>query len=207
MPVVLLWSIYALIAFGFRTLLQLRTTGRTGWVPLRHANRPVERLAAFLFATALVGGFAGTVLAASGLDQSLLRPWPVPPLVLALGFALYTVGTVLTFAAQLAMGRSWRIGVDATECTDLVAHGLFRLVRNPIYSAMLASVAGLTLMCCTFVTCAAFAALVLGLELQVRAVEEPHLARTHGDAYLQYASRVGRFVPWLGRSRARLVGA
>ena len=30
-------------------------------------------------------------------------------------------------------------------------------------------------------------------------VEEPHLIRTHGEPYLRWASRVGRFVPGLGR--------
>jgi protein-S-isoprenylcysteine O-methyltransferase Ste14 len=47
-----------------------------------------------------------------------------------------------------------------------------------------------------------FAAVVvtwLGLELQVRAVEEPYLLRTHGDEYRVYAARVGRFLPGVGR--------
>jgi protein-S-isoprenylcysteine O-methyltransferase Ste14 len=50
----------------------------------------------------------------------------------------------------------------------------------------------------------ACAAQLIALELQVRGVEEPHLARVHGDAYLDYTARVGRFVPWLGL-RAREV--
>ena len=43
------------------------------------------------------------------------------------------------------------------------------------------------------------ALLVTALEIQVRVVEEPYLARTHGDAYRSYAERTGRFVPGLGR--------
>ena len=41
--------------------------------------------------------------------------------------------------------------------------------------------------------------LIAGLEIQVRLVEEPHLIRTHGEAYLAWARGVGRFVPGLGR--------
>ena len=37
--------------------------------------------------------------------------------------------------------------------------------------------------------------------MQVRAVEEPHLLATHGRAYADYAARVGRFVPGIGRLR------
>jgi hypothetical protein len=43
------------------------------------------------------------------------------------------------------------------------------------------------------------AALVAAVQLQVRAVEEPHLRATHGDAYAAYAARTGRFVPRIGR--------
>ncbi len=39
------------------------------------------------------------------------------------------------------------------------------------------------------------------LELQVRAVEEPHLQAEHGERYRAYAARAGRFVPGVGRLR------
>jgi len=41
-------------------------------------------------------------------------------------------------------------------------------------------------------------ALVVAVEVQVRLVEEPYLTKTHGERYLRYASRVGRFVPGAG---------
>lgn len=42
---------------------------------------------------------------------------------------------------------------------------------------------------------------ILGIEIQVRAVEEPYLKRTHGASYVSYAENVGRFVPGVGRLR------
>jgi protein-S-isoprenylcysteine O-methyltransferase Ste14 len=45
----------------------------------------------------------------------------------------------------------------------------------------------------------AFVGLFVAIELQVRAVEEPYLLQMHGDAYADYAVRVGRFVPAMGR--------
>jgi protein-S-isoprenylcysteine O-methyltransferase Ste14 len=41
--------------------------------------------------------------------------------------------------------------------------------------------------------------LALGVQLQVRSVEEPYLLGRHGQTYRDYARAVGRFVPWLGR--------
>jgi protein-S-isoprenylcysteine O-methyltransferase Ste14 len=45
----------------------------------------------------------------------------------------------------------------------------------------------------------AWLVLVVALQVQVRAIEEPHLARSHGPAYRDYLREVGRFVPGLGR--------
>ena len=41
----------------------------------------------------------------------------------------------------------------------------------------------------------------VGIQIQVRLVEEPHLIATHGDPYRSYAARTGRFLPMIGRMR------
>jgi protein-S-isoprenylcysteine O-methyltransferase Ste14 len=46
-----------------------------------------------------------------------------------------------------------------------------------------------------------FVALVLTIEAQVRAVEEPYLVAKHGDVYRDYTAAVGRFVPGIGLNR------
>jgi protein-S-isoprenylcysteine O-methyltransferase Ste14 len=51
----------------------------------------------------------------------------------------------------------------------------------------------------SWVAIAGLAGLVVALELQVRVVEEPYLLRTHGARYADYARRVGRFAPGVGR--------
>lgn len=96
------------------------------------------------------------------------------------------------------MGDSWRVGVDPVERTTLVTDGPFQLVRNPIFTAMLTTAAGLALMAPNGLALGGAVGLLLGLELQVRLVEEPYLMRVHGDSYQRYASRVGRFVPRAG---------
>ena len=79
--------------------------------------------------------------------------------------------------------------------------GPFSLARNPIFAAMLPTSLGLALMVPSWVAFAGVLALFVALELQVRIVEEPYLRRTHGRPYLEYAARVGRFVPGVGRLR------
>ena len=108
-------------------------------------------------------------------------------------------GLAATLYAQLAMGESWRVGVDESERTDLVTAGPFAVVRNPIFAAMIPTSLGLTLMVPNVVAFIGFAALVLALEIQVRLVEEPYLRAAHGQAYTSYAARTGRFAPGVGR--------
>jgi protein-S-isoprenylcysteine O-methyltransferase Ste14 len=45
--------------------------------------------------------------------------------------------------------------------------------------------------------------LIVACELQLRLVEEPYLASTHGSSYIDYATRTGRFLSGLGRLTAR----
>ena len=191
-----LYGAYLTLTFGIRVALQVRRTGSTGVRGLPSNAGPIERFAGALFVFSLAAGFAAPALTLAGVLE------PIPALDGAAGHALGIVltvsGILLTFGAQLAMGDAWRIGVDPEERTRLVTEGPFRLVRNPIYSALLPTVLGLLLMVPNVLALGGFVAVAISLELQVRLVEEPYLLRAHGEAYARYTARVGRFVPGLG---------
>ncbi len=191
-----LFGFSLILTFGVRIAVQLHRTGSTGVLGFAADATPLERFAGVLFVAGLVAGAAAPLLALLGvlepiaaLDGSVGH---------AIGILLGVGGVLLTFGAQLAMGDSWRIGVDPEERTELVTGGPFGLVRNPIYSAMLPTVFGLALMVPNVLAIVAFVTLLTALELQVRLVEEPYLLQVHGEEYASYATRVGRFVPGLG---------
>ena len=192
-----LYGIYLAVAFGLRTWLQLRRTGESGFKGISGRPGSLEWTAGVLFGVAIAVGVAAPVLdVADALE-------PIDALdsagVRGAGVALFAIGLAATLYAQIAMGASWRIGVDEQERTELVTSGPFAVVRNPIFSAMLPTSVGLALVVPNVVALAGVGALFLALEIQVRLVEEPYLARVHGERYLDYAARVGRFVPGLGR--------
>jgi len=83
--------------------------------------------------------------------------------------------------------------------TALVTRGVFRTVRNPIFTGMIVVSIGGALMVPNAAALAGVALLALALEIHVRYVEEPHLLATHGEPYRRYASFAGRFVPLIGR--------
>jgi protein-S-isoprenylcysteine O-methyltransferase Ste14 len=189
---------YVTVTFGLRSYLQYRRTGSAGLAGLRGRPGSLQWWASVAIVTSFAGMAATPILAL--IDVVPARVELARHAVGVAGVALFAVGFVATFAAQVAMGTSWRIGVQESEVTKLVVRGPFAIVRNPIFSAMLVTAAGLVLMVPSVVAIASFAIMVVALELQVRVVEEPYLRRTHGAAYEAYAARVGRFVPWVGRS-------
>jgi protein-S-isoprenylcysteine O-methyltransferase Ste14 len=191
-----LYCVSLFLTFGVRIAVQVIRTGSTGVRGFAADARPLERFAGVLFVTGLFSGaLAPTLALLDALEPIAALDGAVGN---AIGVVLAVAGILLTFGAQLAMGDAWRIGVDPEERTELVTDGPFRLVRNPIYSAMIPTVFGLVLMVPNIVALAAFTALAIALELQVRLVEEPHLQRIHGVEYAEYAARVGRFVPGVG---------
>ena len=189
-----LYGVWFVLAFGVRTVVALRRTGDSGWRGLSGRPFSIEWIAGVLFTVALFVGLAAPIVGLAGLDP--LTEADAVPMV---GAVVASVGVLLTLLAQLSMGESWRIGVDESERTELVSGGAFRLARNPIFTAMVVTAGGLTAMVPNAIAVVGFAALLLALQLQVRGVEEPYLAKVHGAAYRAYASEVGRFVPWLGR--------
>lgn len=195
----ILYAVYLALAFGLRTVIQLRRTGSTGFHGVGGRPLSAEWIAGVGFVLAIVLGVAAPVLAVLDVVDPFEALDTETPHVA--GAAIAIAGIAATLYAQFAMGTSWRIGVDETERTTLVTTGPFALVRNPIFAAMIPTALGLVLLVPSWVAITGFIGLVVALELQVRVVEEPYLLRTHGSSYADYAARTGRFAPGVGRLR------
>jgi protein-S-isoprenylcysteine O-methyltransferase Ste14 len=196
-----LLGLYGLLAVGIRMAVQVSRTGSTGFKGLRTDSGSVERAAGGLLAMSAVLILAGPILELAGA----LDPIRVLDGALAdiLGAALATVGIGITTIAQFVMGDAWRIGVDSAERTALVTDGPFRVVRNPIYAAMIPAFMGIALLAPNVVTIAGAILLIIALQLQTRLIEEPYLLAVHGEQYAAYAAQVGRFIPGVGRPRPK----
>lgn len=184
---------------------------------VRHANRgggPVnrgtDRPGTPQWWSRVLGG-VGMLFAVAAPVFELLGMQAIPVLdhlaVRLTGLVLMVAGIGAILIAQAAMGASWRADVDPDMSTDLVTTGPFRWVRNPIFTSTAITFVGLALMVPNALAVVMVLVSLASLQLQVRLVEEPHLRRTHGDAYARYAARTGRFVSGLGRcGRARTEG-
>jgi protein-S-isoprenylcysteine O-methyltransferase Ste14 len=188
---VVLEVVFVALAFGYRSWVQWRRTGSSGFVLPSRGAPPPERVVAVCFVAAIVL-FAVAPVVGVAFDA-------MAGLVSALaGCVLAVAGIAVCVAAQFTMGDSWRIGVDVNERTALVTAGIFGVVRNPIFSSMVLAAAGFALLVPNGWSLAGLVLLLVGLEVQVRHVEEPYLRRTHGAAYDRYSAHAGRFLPGLG---------
>ena len=195
---VVLFSVFGVLGFGWRSWLQYRRTGSTGLRGIKTGGL-LEYLAGVGFVVALVVAFSAAILQEIGVVEPvrvLSLVW-----VQTVGIVIATAGIAATLYSQLEMGDSWRIGVDERETTTLVHTGVFGRIRNPIYTAMFTFGIGIALVTPNLVACGGLILLIASIQLQVRRVEEPYLLRTHGDAYRGYAARVGRFIPGVGQIR------
>lgn len=184
------------VGIGWRLWWQWRRTGSTGFKGVSGNIGSAEWLGGLGFILGVLVTFAAPVLQLAGVVAPvffLSSGW-----IQVVGIVLAVLGITGTVYAQLVMGSSWRIGVDESETTSLVRHGVFGMVRNPIYSAMFVFWFGSTLIVPNIVAIVGYLVLVVSIELQVRLVEEPYLLKVHGESYREYTGAVGRFAPRTG---------
>jgi protein-S-isoprenylcysteine O-methyltransferase Ste14 len=192
----------ALFVTGFlaRVLLHRRRTGSFGVPGVSGPPGSIAWWTGALAPTALILCLAAPVTQLADLAAPITA-LDTTPLHLV-GIPLAVAGLTLVVLAQQAMGTSWRAGVDPDQHTDLITHGPFRYVRNPIYTAILTGVTGVTLLAPNPIAVTGLLVLITAFQLQVRGIEEPHLRRAHGARYRHYTRRTGRFLPRIGRDRS-----
>ena len=184
-------------AFCWRPWLQHRRHGTWGVILFRSGRWGQHVRDAMLVLFTLITLGQGGVAAAR--PESMSPVLEGMPMQIA-GIAFLFGGVALVVIAQLHMGASWRIGIDESAAPGLVTGGVFRFCRNPIYLGMLSVVLGYTLLLPTRLSIVLLIATFIAIRLQVRD-EEAYLLKTYAEGFREYARRVSRFLPGIGRLR------
>jgi protein-S-isoprenylcysteine O-methyltransferase Ste14 len=125
--------------------------------------------------------------------------WERNVLVWVVAGALFVVAGVVGILAGTRLGSNLTPNPIPTPEGTLVTDGLYRYVRHPIYTAVLALALGLTTLAASWAHLAIFLFLVMLLGIKARA--EERLLRERFPDYRKYQARVGRFLPRIGRIR------
>lgn len=130
----------------------------------------------------------------SAFRPNLIKPLFVAP---ALAWAAALVAT-LAFAGTLVcwrkMGKSWRMGINPDEKTQLIVTGPYSYVRHPIYALSSLLMLCTLLIVPTWLMLAACVVHLLLLQWEASR-EEQYLLQHHGASYAEYCRQVGRFFP------------
>lgn len=190
MALPLLISFFSL-AIILRILIQYYCTGDHG-VRIARSDAPlIEKIPGALFILSFIS--SAILITLNHLGMFPIEHFFPPLADIGIGLLGFT-GIATTVIAQMQIGRSWRIGVDQNEKTELIMNGLYSKSRNPIYFGILLYWLALSLcfshpiMWVCAITCWSC------IELIVRKVEEPYLRRTHGQAFDEYCRNSNRYL-------------
>ena len=123
--------------------------------------------------------------------------WTVPVGVARVAQVVAWAGLVLLVVAAVQLGRGLTAAPQPNDHAQLRTNGLFRLVRHPIYTALLLFAVSRAVTSGNVWAAVACAVLVVLLNIKAR-WEERYLSRRFPD-YAAYAHRTPRFIPWSKR--------
>lgn len=126
--------------------------------------------------------------------------WPRNVSTIVIGLVLVALGAGIALAAGGALGRSLTPSPIPKADGQLVTGGVYGLVRHPIYSGLLVLGLGLVAIGASLLHLLAWVALLSILVAKARFEDLMLLGQYPG--YRDYAARVGRLVPGLGRVRS-----
>jgi protein-S-isoprenylcysteine O-methyltransferase Ste14 len=119
--------------------------------------------------------------------------------VMISGAGLFVVGGYFGIAGVSVLGRNRTPFPKPREHSELVAHGIYSRVRHPLYTSVMLVSLGWALIWQSVVSVAV--ALVLLPFFHAKARREENWLRDKFPGYADYAGRVPRFLPRLGRRR------
>lgn len=143
-----------------------------------------------------VAWFLALLGAAWGLERGRALPLGLPSVEVRVAAAcvVFAAAAVVAGWAIVLFGRRKTTIVPFAEASALVTTGPYRFTRNPLYVALVASLAAFGLLLDSAWYLAGAALLALALDRFVIREEERRLAERFGEAWSGWAARVRRWL-------------
>jgi len=114
---------------------------------------------------------------------------------IVIGAGLFVLGGVAGVAGVRALGPNRTPFPKPVEAATLVQHGIYGLVRHPLYSSVTLASFGWGLLWQSGP--ALLAAVVIAVFLNAKASQEERWLRDKFSDYANYQKRVSRLIPWV----------
>lgn len=109
------------------------------------------------------------------------------------GTIFIAAGLIVSSLASLNLGKSWRIGVDSNEKTDLVTSGIYSFSRNPYFLSYDIVLIGVSLVSLSILVIIFSLTTMLLFHFMILK-EEKYLEETHSTSYIEYKKSVRRYL-------------
>ena len=128
-------------------------------------------------------------------DAPRFASYPFQPVLAFAGTVVFAAALALFYRIHRELGRSWSVTLEIRDQHVLVTHGLYRLVRHPMYSAFWLWALAQALLLPNWI--AGPAGLIgFGTLFFLRVGrEEALMIETFGDEYRRYMARTSRVLP------------
>lgn len=121
---------------------------------------------------------------------------PLVPALGILGAALFVAGSAGILAAAWFLGRALT-PVPEPNGAGMSARGVYAWVRHPMYTSVVVGSLGVAL--ARGAACAWLLVMALALFFELKTRREERFLTIAYSGYASYASRTGKFIPWLGK--------
>jgi protein-S-isoprenylcysteine O-methyltransferase Ste14 len=135
-----------------------------------------------------------TLLAAVILMAACFRGGGFHPLVVIAGAALLLIAAAVSLAGAVALGRNLTPFPKPGEQAQLVRHGIYSVIRHPLYTSLIAGAIGWALVWQSWPALVVAALLIPFFRAKARR-EERWLCDQFPE-YADYQRQVRGFVPW-----------
>jgi len=120
------------------------------------------------------------------LAENRILPW--------ICVAILAAGLCATLLCWKRMGKSWRMGINPNEKTQLIVSGPYAYIRHPIYAIQSLMLLATIILLPSPLMIIACLLMMTFLQWEARR-EEKYLVIHHGQGYADYCRQTGGFVP------------
>ncbi len=191
-PAVVAFLVLATLFYGADTIKDLRNgVEQPAWDIAVATGQGMLQALALATGLALLADF--WVALATRVGQAS----PVTGWQQAAGASLMLTGVVLRWLAISRLGRFFVTPIQVAPGQPLVCDGVYRIVRHPSETGILAAALGASMLLGAWVAGIVWAAVILPLVMIRVRWEDRILQRAFGKRYLVYQSRTGGLLPRL----------
>ena len=124
----------------------------------------------------------------------LALPLGTPTKHFAIGIFFIVIGLVVgVLALRKNTLGNFNIRPDIKEDCTLITDGIYAYIRHPMYTSVLVSTLGLTILYYNVFTLSVYAVLVLNMLIKM--FYEESLWKCHSGEYLEYTKNTSRLIP------------